>query len=106
MSKEGKTNAVKLENGASRSHHAPHYELVPKAAVDRIIKRLELGASIHGPNNWRGGGAKFVEESRRHLMEHVLNYLEGDTTDDHLSAIICNAAFLCHFEAHPPEDTK
>lgn len=96
-----KTNAVKFENGSSRSHHAPAYELLPKAAIDRLVKRLELGAEIHGPNNWREGEAGFIEQTRRHLMEHVLNYLEGDTSDDHLGAVLCNAAFLAHFEAHP-----
>jgi hypothetical protein len=98
-----KTNAVKLENGASRSHKAPRYELLPKAAIDRLVTRLKLGASIHGDNNWRGGGPEFIAQCKRHLMEHMLNYLEGDWTDDHLAAVICNAAFLCHFEAHPPE---
>jgi hypothetical protein len=93
-----KQPAAKFENGASRSHHAPHYELVPKAAIDRLTKRLELGAGIHGPNNWKGGGPAFVEQTRRHLMEHLLQYLGGDTSDDHLGAILCNAAFLAHFE--------
>lgn len=98
-----KTNAAKFENGASRSHHAPMYELIPKAAVDRLAQRLELGASIHGPNNWRKGGEEFITQTKRHLVEHLLNYLEGDTSDDHLAAVICNAAFLCHFEANPPK---
>jgi hypothetical protein len=93
-----KTNAAKFENGASRSHHAPMYELLPKAAVDRLVKRLELGASIHGANNWRKGGPEFIAQTRRHLAEHLFRYLEGDTTDDHLGAILCNAAFLAHFE--------
>ena len=94
---------AKFENGASRSHHAPHYELVPKSAVDRLVKRLELGAGIHGPHNWKGGGQQFIEQTRRHLTEHLLSYLEGDTSDDHLGAILCNAAFLAHFEANPPK---
>lgn len=93
-----KPNA-KFENGASRSHHAPRYELIPKAAIDRLVTRLTLGADIHGPNNWRGGGPSFVEQTKRHLVEHVLNYIEGDTTDDHLGAVLCNASFLAHFEA-------
>ena len=99
-----KTNSAKFENGASRSHHAPRYELIPKSAVDRLISRLEFGATIHGDNNWRLGGPEFILQCKRHMMEHMLNYLEGDTTDDHLAAVLCNAAFLCHFEAH--ERTK
>jgi hypothetical protein len=98
-----KTNAVKLENGSSRSHRAPRYELIPKAAIDRLVKRLELGAEIHGDTNWRDGGPEYIQECKRHMMEHMLNYLEGDKSDDNLGAILCNAAFLAHFEEHPPD---
>ena len=94
-----KTNCAKFENGASRSHHAPHYELLPKAAIDRLTARLELGAEIHGGNNWRNGGPNFVQQTKRHLVEHILCYINNDTSDDHLGAILCNAAFLAHFEA-------
>jgi hypothetical protein len=94
---------AKFENGASRSHHAPHYELLPKAAIDRLVKRLEFGESIHGANNWKKGGPDFVLQTKRHLAEHFLNYMQGDTSDDHLGAILCNAAFLAYFEAVPVE---
>ena len=98
-----KTNAAKFENGASRSHHAPHYDLVPKAGIDRGVKRLELGAGIHGANNWKKGGPEFITQTKRHLAEHLFLYLAGDTTDDHLGAVICNSWFLAHFEANPPQ---
>jgi Domain of unknown function (DUF5664) len=98
-----KTNAAKFENGASRSHHAPSYELIPKAAIDRLVARLELGAAIHGANNWRGGGSEFIAQTKRHLVEHILNYVEGDNSDDHLGAVLCNAAFLAHFDKNPPK---
>lgn len=94
-----KTNSAKFENGASRSHHAPRYELIPKAAIDRLTKRLELGAEIHGANNWKQGGPEFIMQCKRHLAEHLFNFLAGDESDDHLGAILCNAAFVAHFEA-------
>lgn len=62
------------------------------------MKRLELGAEIHGDNNWRGGGPEFEKECLRHLIEHVLNLIEGDTSDDHIGAILCNAGFLAYFD--------
>lgn len=96
-----KTAAVSFDGvaGATRSHVAPRYDLLPKAAIDRLVKRLTLGAEIHGANNWRKGGPEFQDQCKRHLVEHLLNYLEGDKSDDHLSAVLCNAAFLAHFEA-------
>ena len=96
---KGKKPAVKLENGATRSHRAPRYELLPKAAIDRLVKRLEFGAAIHSDYGWRQGGPEFIAETKRHLTEHWLNYLEGDTSDDHLGAVLCNAAFLAYFES-------
>lgn len=90
---------VKLENGASRSHRALQYELLPKAGVDRVVQRLMLGAGIHGAHNWKQGGPEFVAETRRHMVAHLLNYLEGDTSDDHLGALLCNGFFLAHFES-------
>jgi hypothetical protein len=98
-----KTNAAKFENGASRSHHAPHYDLVPKAAIDRLTKRLELGANIHGANNWKKGGPEFILQCKRHLAEHLFNFLAGDQSDDNLGAILCNAAFLAYFEEQGAE---
>lgn len=102
--KTDKTNAAKFEGGATRSHHAPRYELVPKAAIDRLTARLEFGAGIHGDHNWRSGGPEFVKQCKRHLMEHLLNYLAGDSSDDHLAAVLCNAAFLAHFDKYPPAE--
>lgn len=87
-----------FDGGATRSHHALRYELVPKQAIDRLVKRLELGAEIHGADNWKKGGPEFVAETKRHMAAHLLNYLAGDGSDDHLGALICNAAFLCYFE--------
>ena len=62
-----------------------------------------VGAAIHGDNNWRGGGSEFRKATINHLMKHLLDYIEhGNANDDNTAAIICNAAFLCHFEANLP----
>jgi hypothetical protein len=94
---------VIFEDGSSRSVLNERYDLIPKAAIDALSQRLALGAKSHGENNWRAGGVEFRKATINHLMKHLLNYIEhGNADDDNTSAIICNAAFLCHFEKAEP----
>ena len=89
---------VIFENGSSRSESKPMYELVPMEAVDAIAERLGMGFKVHGRENWKGGGPEFFAETKRHLTAHLLNYLQGDTSEDHLSAVATNAAMLLWWE--------
>ena len=100
MSDTPKSDAaiVKFENDSSRSESKPMYELVPMEAVDAIAERMGMGFQIHGRENWKGGGPEFFAETKRHLVAHLLNYLRGDDAEDHLSAVITNAAMLCWWE--------
>jgi hypothetical protein len=94
---------TKFEQGATRSELAERYDLIPKAAMDALARRLALGAKGHGENNWRGGGPGFRKATIAHLMKHLVNYMENGNADDaNTDAIICNAAFLCHFECEYP----
>ena len=91
------------EGGATRSELGERYDLIPKAAMDALAGRLALGARQHGENNWRRGGRDFRKATLNHIMKHLLDYIEnGNENDDNTAAIICNAAFLCHYEAIDP----
>lgn len=82
---------------------AERYELIPKEAVEAIARRLTIGAEKHGENNWRNGGEAFRRATISHLMKHLLDYIEtGNNGDANTDAIVCNAAFLCYFEARAP----
>jgi hypothetical protein len=82
---------------------AERFDLIPKEAVAAIARRLAMGAKVHGENNWRAGGPEFRKATISHLMNHLLDYMEhGNANDANTDAIICNAAFLCHFEAREP----
>lgn len=85
------------EGGATRSELQERYDLIPSAAMRAMARRLALGAERHGARNWEQGGEEFVQATKNHLIKHLFLYLEGDKSDAHLDAIICNAAFLCHF---------
>lgn len=92
-----------FEGGSTRSALPERYDLIPKEALDALGRRLALGASIHGENNWRNGEEEFRRATINHLMKHLLDYIEaGNLNDSNTDAIICNAAFLCYFEARSP----
>ncbi len=79
------------------------FDLIPAEAIAALARRMGMGARIHGENNWRGGGEEFRKATINHLMKHLLDYSEhGNAHDENTAAIICNAAFLCHFEAAAP----
>lgn len=93
----------KFEGGATRTATKVRMELVPAAALRGLGRRLALGATKHGENNWREGGEDFRKATIGHLLAHLADYLEtGNTKEANTDAIICNAAFLCHFEENSP----
>lgn len=91
---------VVFPSGATVSHLAPRYELVPPEAIARMTHRLECGADVHGEDNLAKGlyDHAFLDERRRHLFQHALLYLHGDNSDDHLAAVLANAAILIESE--------
>lgn len=83
-----------FENGSTRSERKPPYHLVPAEAVTAIAERLDFGWDQHGEENWKRGGPRFFAETKNHLMGHCLQLLAGDTSEDHLAAVLTNAAML------------
>jgi hypothetical protein len=86
------------EGGATRSVKVERRELIPASAITSLARRLALGAAKHGVNNWRKGGEGFRLATLNHLLDHIFEYMERGGQEN-VDAIICNAAFLCEFEA-------
>lgn len=97
----GKEPLTAYEGGATRTPKTERRELIPSAAIDALARRLALGAKKHGVNNWRKGGPEFVQATVNHLLDHIFAYLEHGGKEN-TDAIICNAAFLCHYEEKTP----
>jgi hypothetical protein len=92
-----------FEGKSTRSALNERFDLIPQEAMAALGRRMALGAKSHGENNWRAGGVEFRKATINHLMKHLLDYDEhGNANDSNTDAIICNAAFLCHFEAKYP----
>lgn len=92
-----------FEGGSTRSKLEGRYDLIPRESIDAIARRLELGVVNHGENNWKNGGEEFRKATINHLFNHLLDYVQnGNASEANTDAIICNAAFLCYFEAKDP----
>lgn len=64
------------------------YDLIPAYPLKRLAKHYENGARKYGDNNWRKGQPlnQYLDSAIRHLMNHM----EGNINEDHLSAVVWN----------------
>ena len=64
--------------------------LIPPEALRRLARRFEDGATKYGRDNWQKG----IPLSRYHdaIIRHTLAAAEGQTDEDHLGAVLWNAA--------------
>lgn len=92
ISKEASPDAPTTTNekGASQSFIEVRFDLIDGPAMFEMAHVLHQGAVKYGENNWRGIP---VEDHINHLIMHAYAYLSGDTSDHHLSHILCRAMF-------------
>ena len=67
----------------------PRFDLIYWPLVRRWAAHMAAGAKKYGENNWQK--ANSVEEAvrfRASLLRHVDQYVAGDRTEDHASAIV------------------
>lgn len=83
-------------SGAKSSEERPRYDLCESAAFKRWAARMAKGAASHGERNYQRGARDpvFIRDRVNHLIEHAMRYASGDRSDDHLGAIMANAAIL------------
>ena len=66
------------------------YHLIPPCAIHALAKRFEQGAENYGANNWmKGMPLSRLQDS---ISRHLLAASEGDESEDHIGAILWNAA--------------
>lgn len=78
------------ENGAKQSKVLYRFDLLDPQAMFKMTEVLKHGADKYGANNWHGIS---VEDHLNHMLIHTYAYLAGDTSDDHLSHIMCRSMF-------------
>lgn len=68
------------------------FDLLPYYALTRLAQHFENGCKKYGDDNWRNG-----IPLRRYLdsmIRHAFKFLAGSQDEDHLSAVMWNAACL------------
>lgn len=98
INSSGKTRSV--ESGSIRDDATgkPAMELLPLDLLMRVATWYALGAEKYGEDNWRlGQPQKKVIGS---LLRHLAYYRMGDTSEDHLAAVVWNALCIMHVDEY------
>lgn len=70
----------------------PKYDLVHPLMLNRLQSLMIRGAEKYGRHNWQKGTD--LSRSFNSLIRHAIQWWLGDTSEDHLSAVIFNAMAL------------
>ena len=71
-------------------------DLISPYAQWRVGEWLRLGAEKYAERNWERGIP--ISRCIASLERHVQQFKMGDTSEDHLAAIACNAQFIMHYQ--------
>lgn len=74
------------DKGGKQSASPFRCDLLPANATLAVAKVLAYGAAKYGDNNWR---AIPLQDHLNHVLTHILAYLAGDESDDHLEHAAC-----------------
>jgi len=87
-----------FDTGARRDVQVdkPRYDLVPVSALKRLADLYARGAVKYGENNYQKG----IPYSRVYasLFRHLIQFREGDKSEDHLAAVAWNAFALMLYQ--------
>lgn len=71
----------------------PRYDLLDRAFLKRWAALMARGAKKYGEENWRlaAGEAEF-KRFQASALRHLMQWLDGDTDEDHAAAVAFNLA--------------
>jgi hypothetical protein len=72
----------------------PRPDLISPFAMERLAEWLRLGATKYSERNWEKGLP--LSRCTASLCRHLLKFQQGQTDEDHVAAILCNAMFIAH----------
>ena len=89
---------INYAGGAMRepSTNKGAYELISPFALERIAVWYELGARKYACRNWEKGipFGRLIQSGLRHMIR----WMKGDRSEDHLAAVCWNVMAMMHFE--------
>ena len=93
----------KFDTGAVRDMHEGkgRFDLLPMCVIKRLARHYENGRLKYGERNWEKGipAHSYADSAFRHLV----NYLDGEKSEDHLIAAIWNLCGLAWTEEKRPD---
>jgi dATP/dGTP diphosphohydrolase len=73
------------------------HDLIPQLMLDRLAALYHRGEVKYGANNWQKG--IYLVRIFGSMLRHAFQWYWGDTSEDHLAAVIWNATALMWTEA-------
>ena len=78
----------------------PNYNLIDLDFLTRLANHLVKGAEIYGRDNWRKANSQEeLERFRDSAFRHLVQYLKGETDEDHMAAVCFNLMAAEHTKA-------
>lgn len=92
---------VTNDKGGKQSASPYRVDLLPPKALLAVAEVVAIGAKKYAKNNWK---LISIDDHLSHAGQHLLAYLAGDESDDHMGHFACRALFALemHREGHRP----
>ena len=75
------------------------YTLIPIPALKRVAQHYLNGANKYGRGNWlKLDTPEDIERYRQSMFRHLIEYLGGEASEDHLAAVVWIAMALLYYE--------
>ncbi|MBU4567010.1 MAG: hypothetical protein KKE29_20025 [Proteobacteria bacterium] len=92
------TNEVVVNEAGGKNSPIPYaFHLVPPEALFALANVFGEGAKKYERDNWHNIPA---EDCINHALGHLVGYLAGDRSDDHLGHAICRIAMAIRQDQH------
>lgn len=79
----------------------PRYDLIPTEGLHRLADLYARGAAKYDENNWKKGQP--YSRVYASLFRHLMQWREGDRSEDHMAAVAWNAMAIMFYEEKMPE---
>lgn len=94
-------NRKTFESGAVREEiKGVRYDLISPVGLRRLAETYHEGAMKYGDWNWTKGMP--VSDVLNHVLAHLVAYLGGDASEDHLAHAAWGLFAAMHFEELKP----
>ena len=86
---------LEFDSGMVRdvNYNKPMYTLIWQPMIKRWAELMTRGANKYGKNNWKlANGEEELDRFKDSALRHMYQWLEGDESEDHASAVFFNVA--------------